>query len=503
MTTIDHHQLEPEEQQLLDESLGRWQKRRAGIYCLVVAVLFPLLVFDETRRLWSSPTWATHDIINFVAAYGVALGCALASWTFFRMAPEPRRIARRFGWLLMTSGAILIVCVMLFMTFDPEFFNDLHTPAERVFITAGTALFVLFLIHFIGSLFLALPPWPAMWPLIPLGGLYAASILSMEGPTWIKLTMIGLFPLGGAPGVIWSVWRHERWVDRFKVGLFGDRYDEIRRDLAQARRVHEALFPAPIDSGSTRVRYSYEPLRDVGGDFLFARRLADGRVLVVVVDVTGHGVTSALAVTRIHAVLSLLAGESAEFVGLAPKELSPRVLMARLNGFVHDMLAPQGVYATAIAVEVPGQEGSLSPLSSLSSPSSLSCPSSLSSLSSLSWASAGHPPAVLRRAGGALIELASTCTMLGVLPPSEFDADERSISFMPDDTLVLCTDGLIEAEDRCRVPFGVEGMRAAMADADQALAQRVMDAGRAHRGGARPRDDTLVVEISRVSSNTP
>lgn len=474
MTTLDTHQLDPEAQQLLDESLGRWQQRRAGIYCLVVAVIFPLFVFDETRRLIWGPAPRLADWINLGAGYSVALGYAVASWTFFRMTPDPWRIARRFGWLLMASGATLIICVMLFMTYDPEFWADEHSPAERVFITAGTALFTLFIVHFIGSLFLALPPWPAMWPLLPLGGLYAASIMSLEGPTWFKLVMVACFPLAGAPGVIWSVWRHERWVDRFKVGLFGDRYDEIRRDLAQARRVHEALFPPPLDDGLTRVSYAYEPMRDVGGDFLFSRQLSDGRVLVVLVDVTGHGVASALAVTRIHAVLSLLAGESAEFVGLGASELSPRLLMARLNAFVHDMLAPQGAYATAIAVEIRPEEGRLS------------------------WSSAGHPPAVLRRADGELAELPSTCTMLGVLPPTEFDAEERSAAFEPGDSLVLCTDGLIEAEGRSRVPFGVEGMRAAMGAASGTLSRVVMDAVRMHREGARPLDDTLVVEISRA-----
>lgn len=487
--------LDPDAQRLLDDARGRWQRRRATIYCVFGAIL-NCLWFGSTLSTWAleeAPTFSDRLDVASTLLLGVIY--AVAAIGFWRMRPDPDQVARRLGWMLIVAGVMVVVAVMLVLTFDADLNDPQFTPLLRTVAAAATSLLFIFAIHFVAALFVALPPWPAFWPLIPLWVAYAAGVFSLEGTSLgVRALLAGLFPLAGAPGLIWSVVRHQRWVDRFKIDLLGDRYSAIRQDLAEARRVHEAILPPPIEEGPLRLRYAYEPMREIGGDFLFCRRTADDSLLLVVVDVTGHGVVSALAVTRIHAVLSLLAGSDTRLRPARAASTSggavappmavvdrPGALLARLNAFVEEALAPQAVYATAVAIVVDPRRGELR------------------------WASAGHPPAIVRRAQEPhasgppaehlLVELPSTCPMLGVQPPGEFDADEQSMPLAPGDSVVLFTDGVIESFGADGGMFGIARLRDALRTPAPNVARRVLDAVGAFRNGP-PADDTLVVELS-------
>lgn len=72
------------------------------------------------------------------------------------------------------------------------------------------------------------------------------------------------------------------------------RYVEMHRELVDARRIHESLFPAPTCEGNISVRYAYEPMRQIGGDYLFCKHTlapaGNQRLNMVMLDVTGHGI---------------------------------------------------------------------------------------------------------------------------------------------------------------------------------------------------------------------
>ena len=46
------------------------------------------------------------------------------------------------------------------------------------------------------------------------------------------------------------------------------------QELGYARRIHESLFPTPLKDGAVRLEYRYEPARQIGGDYLYARRVS-------------------------------------------------------------------------------------------------------------------------------------------------------------------------------------------------------------------------------------
>jgi len=297
-------------------------------------------------------------------------------------------------------------------------------------------------------------------------------------------------------GTGWSAWRYSDFDARLHNHALRHRYtdlhgqvSEISAELKEARKLHESLFPAPSlgDAASpVRVDYRYQPARQIGGDFLFIHRepaalAAAAATTVVVIDVSGHGVAAALAVNRLH-------GELLRFFSHYPRmereSGGPGHLLADMNTYACAALAPQGVYATALVVRIDPAGGRAA------------------------WASAGHPTAFLVREladkdGERVVDMPSTATMLGVLPPEMFDADEHSTAMGPRDRLIAYTDGAVESRDARGEDYTPERLRHALVDPSAASSDSLLDhvLGRveAHRHG-RITDDTLLVEVALTPS---
>lgn len=459
-------ELDPATQRELDGELGRWQRRRAAMASLVLAGLLGIAIVESAMRR-STDAAAPSTLIDEAVDLSLCALC-VAMAVFFWTVPLSRAMGVRvIGWFLMFAcGTALVACVLM-LTYDSTDAFPAESPDASAVIAGLSALTLVLVLHLTFSAFVALPPWPAIWPLLPVWALFAAMVVSMNADQTVRITLVLLFPLAGLPGVLWSVWRHDRFVNRFVSRVWHDRYGELRRELADARRLHDALLPERMDIGDVRLRYAYEPMREIGGDFVYAVRAGERAVLAVLVDVTGHGVASALAVNRIHSELTRLGAEAAT--------TTPGHVLEALNRFVADSLAGQGVYATALALIAESDTGRVR------------------------WASAGHPPALLRRRDGSIEELPATAPMLGVLDAEAFEHGECEARLAPGESLVAFTDGLIEAWDETRTMFGTEGARAALRATDgDDVSDALLQASRRFRRGPVC-DDTLVVVISRAS----
>jgi Stage II sporulation protein E (SpoIIE)/FHA domain len=73
-----------------------------------------------------------------------------------------------------------------------------------------------------------------------------------------------------------------------------ERGDELERELAKAGRYVLSLLPAPILEGPVRVAWRFVPCIGVGGDGFGYRTLADGRFIVWLMDVAGHGASASM-----------------------------------------------------------------------------------------------------------------------------------------------------------------------------------------------------------------
>jgi sigma-B regulation protein RsbU (phosphoserine phosphatase) len=261
--------------------------------------------------------------------------------------------------------------------------------------------------------------------------------------------------------------RHSRRYELAERAFFYKRYRDVRRELVDARRIHEALFPREITQGPVQFSYRYEPMQQIGGDFIFVHEAAPGKLNVILLDVTGHGILAALTVNRIWGELTRITAER--------PDIKPGELLCLLNRYAHLTLATHSIYLTALCMRIDTHNDELI------------------------YASGGHPPAFIVRATGEIEELFSTTFVLGACSGEDFEDGAAHVPFLPGDRLVAYTDGITETLSATGRLLGLEGLRAIMRDVATRrgpLADAVLAATDAKRVGARA-DDTLVVELRR------
>lgn len=132
-------------------------------------------------------------------------------------------------------------------------------------------------------------------------------------------------------------------ADALRRHLVESLYHRTRGALRVAELVQRSLIPASIpDLGDWRLAAHYEPASGdrVGGDWYDAFRLRDGRVIVAVGDVAGHGVTVAGTMAQLRNAL-----RAHLFAGAAPTEA-----VRQLNEFSVHMLP--GAFATVLVARV-------------------------------------------------------------------------------------------------------------------------------------------------------
>lgn len=181
---------------------------------------------------------------------------------------------------------------------------------------------------------------------------------------------------------------------------------------ARAVVLQAAVLPStPSVIEGMDVAISYEPadaVQGLGGDWYDAMALREGRTYVAVGDVVGHGLPAVEDMAQMRSAARALALQG----------LSPARLLAELNTFTRH--ASHGKFATmCVAIFNPVDR-------------------------SLSYASAGHPPPLLRRAGTG--EVSRLATGHGpVLGPIDDISYAQGYTRLADgDVVVMYTDGLIE-----------------------------------------------------------
>ncbi|MFA6234156.1 MAG: SpoIIE family protein phosphatase, partial [Bacteroidota bacterium] len=162
------------------------------------------------------------------------------------------------------------------------------------------------------------------------------------------------------------------------------------------------------------------PAEEIGGDFYDCIPLRDGRVAMVIADVTGKGVPASLLVSSLHAALHVHLDHDYETISL----------VHRLNTFLYDS-TPSNSFVTFMMAVLAPESGALEIVN------------------------AGHNPGLLHKNGSLLETLRSQHLPLGC---SRLDKSYQSEQYQlaPGDGLLLFTDGITEAMDARREPFGQE-----------------------------------------------
>jgi hypothetical protein len=450
-----------------EDELTAFQRRRSIAYCLLVlALLVPITIVDVLVAFvieTGEPT-VLLDYADPVFDLFLVVVYTVFLVQFLRTSGPRERIMSLLRRLLVIVCSAIVLGALTLWT-EASRTDPTTTPGEAVFIAGATAITTVLILHLLASVYVALSPRDAIMPMIPITLVYVVGLMAIvQGPMRVKFVLLASWVFAAAPGILWSTWRYRRFLEEFRWKSLHAQLGDIRSDLAEARRVHEQLFPSPIREGAVRCNYAYEPMRDIGGDYLFLKRRGDGSVLAVLVDVAGHGVASALAANRIH-------GELERIVESRP-DLGPGRAIAALNRYLHRTLSESAVFASAVAIECLPEQGLVR------------------------WASAGHPAALVLRGDGTFAGMAATATLLGVLDEHVFEAGESELPFGPADVVVACTDGVHEAAGAGGEFFGEERFRdqalSALVGGPDRIAPAVLDAVRRWRGGD-PSDDVLVV----------
>ena len=245
--------------------------------------------------------------------------------------------------------------------------------------------------------------------------------------------------------------------------------ERIEQELRVAQRIQQALLPkATPEPSGWKISQHYQPAREVGGDFYDFLELADGRLGVVIGDVSGKGIAAALVMTGARSVLRAVAQGGDSAPGLALAEAN-EVLCSDI---------PPNMFITCFY-------GILDPSSG-----------------AFAYANAGHNLPCCRRKGGLAVELRATGMPLGLLPGMRYEENDTVIA--PGECTVFYSDGLIEAHDSKGEMFGSPRLRNLIAEHPRggtALTGFLLDElERFVDGVGEQEDDITLVTLERLAT---
>ena len=239
--------------------------------------------------------------------------------------------------------------------------------------------------------------------------------------------------------------------------------ERIRRELELGRQIqHDMLPQGPLMLGLTEIKGVSVPAREVGGDFFNYFQLRDGRIALLVGDVSGKGVGAALLMANLQAALRTRLALGQDLASLA-QELDVDI----------DRTTPGPVYATLFV-------GILDPASRR-----------------LRCVNAGHNPQYVLRSDGRLERMESTGRPIGLLSGGGYT--EQAFDLAAGDVLFFYTDGCVEAENASGDMFGWERLEQALAGAaalgaDAVMAKVEADVSR-FRAGVELQDDATMMVV--------
>jgi len=240
--------------------------------------------------------------------------------------------------------------------------------------------------------------------------------------------------------------------------------ERLEEQLEVAAQIQRRLLPqASPEVQGWELRGVSQSCYEIGGDYFDYLRLPDGRLGLVIADVSGKGVGAALLMAAFQASLRALAGTC-----------PPVELLERLNKVMFEN-SPAAKYVTAFYGELDPATGDFI------------------------YVNAGHnPPLVV--CDGKAKALDSTGPVVGLIQPARFATGSERLA--RGTLLVLYTDGVTECENEAETEYGQERLtrlieRTASSEL-AAVATALFDDLASYAAGAPRKDDTTTVLVRRL-----
>ena len=192
--------------------------------------------------------------------------------------------------------------------------------------------------------------------------------------------------------------------------------ERIDQELRIARLIQQTLLPKELPNlPGWQIAAYYQPARAVGGDFYDFIYYEDGRVGIVVGDVTDKGVPAALVMATTRSILRSSADQHA----------TPGAVLEQSNNLLCPDIPPK-MFVTCLYGILEPETGRLQ------------------------YANAGHDLPYFRH-GGKVQEMRATGMPLGLMPDMHYEEKEAFLD--AGDTILLYSDGLVEAHNTEREMF--------------------------------------------------
>jgi serine phosphatase RsbU (regulator of sigma subunit) len=214
----------------------------------------------------------------------------------------------------------------------------------------------------------------------------------------------------------------------------------INSELEMARQIQLSILPqeTPHLQG-LEIEARYLPMSSVAGDFYDFLVVDDKHVGVLIADVSGHGLSSALIASMLQTQLA----------AQAPNASNPPQVLSGLNKALYGKFHSHYVTAAYLYIDI-GNGTAI-------------------------YAGAAHPPMLLWQSKTSrAIECVENGLMLGPFSDSRYST--ITFSLEDGDRIVLITDGIIEATDSSDNEFGIERLRAIVDSTHSLPVNRLADA---------------------------
>lgn len=208
-----------------------------------------------------------------------------------------------------------------------------------------------------------------------------------------------------------------------RVETLQQQHAELHSAIFEAAQVHRRLCaPSLVHYGAFDIASEIFAVRHLPGDFFTVEETDEGLVLALG-DIGGKGLAAGMWVPHLAGLIRNYTADNS----------SPETIVAGVN---RDFARLSAVAPLSSLFVARLDEGS----------------------GTLDYCSAGHPPALLLRAGGELENLSEGGPVLGVVPAAKFDCGH--VQLRRGDAVLVCSDGILESFDETDQEFGSSRLEA-------------------------------------------